>query len=238
MYGFRSSLGVDTTRITVKAREINIHRTILPWREPNPLWKQHNFKVAFDKEKTSQESFVCCTAGRAARNQRQELWREGTVYAQRSHSRIDGRRLEERLPTKHLVWETPISVEPSVTAPLDFRQRNKETRHCPIIVCTIAAVKLAQRSLFGRQRFASGAETERGVQTYSMSDNKVSPSQEGCWLSSGVQRIETKVTILWLWEGHESGGQTGTTFATWPIYITAKACLVAKLECGSINRMG
>lgn len=162
----------------------------------------------------------------------------GRCTRQRSHSRIDGRRLEERLPTKHLVWETPISVEPSVTAPLDFRQRNKETRHCPIIVCTIAAVKLAQRSLFGRQRFASGAETERGVQTYSMSDNKVSPSQEGCWLSSGVQRIETKVTILWLWEGHESGGQTGTTFATWPIYITAKACLVAKLARGSINRMG
>lgn len=30
MYGFLSSLGVDTTGITVKAREINIHRTILP----------------------------------------------------------------------------------------------------------------------------------------------------------------------------------------------------------------
>lgn len=202
MYGFLSSLGVDTTLITVKAREINIQRTLLPWREPNPLWKQHNFKVVFDKESARQESFVCCTAGRAARNQRQELWREGTVYA-------TALSFKNRLPTKHLVWETPISVEPSVTVPLDFRQRNKETRHYPIIVCTIAAVKLAQRSLFGRQRFASGAETERGVQTYSMSDNKVSPSQEGCWLSSGVQRIETKVTILWLWEGHESGARQG-----------------------------
>lgn len=152
---------------------------------------------------------VHCTAGRAAQNQRQELEGRRRFTRQRFHSRIDGCRLEETRTTKHLVWETPISVEPSVPVPLDFRQHNKETSHYPIIVCTIGAVKLGQRSLFGRQRFATEAETERGVQTYCMSDNKVSPSQEGCWLSSRVQRIETKVTILWLWERHESGARRG-----------------------------
>lgn len=47
-------------------------------------------------------------------------------------------------------------------------------------------------------------ETKKGVQTYSMLDNKVSPSQERCWLSNRVQLLETKVTALWLWEGQES----------------------------------
>lgn len=37
-----------------------------------------------------------------------------------------------------------------------------------------------------------------------MLDNKVSPSQERCWLSNRVQLLETKVTALWLWEGQES----------------------------------
>lgn len=41
-------------------------------------------------------------------------------------------------------------------------------------------------------------ETKKGVQTYSMLDNKVSPSQERCWLSNRVQLLETKVTALWL----------------------------------------
>lgn len=48
---------------------------------------------------------------------------------------------------------------------------------------------------------------ERGVQTYSVSDNKVSPSRERCWLSNRVQLLETKVTALWLWEGQDSGAR-------------------------------
>lgn len=48
--------------------------------------------------------------------------------------------------------------------------------------------------------------TERGVQTYSMSDNKVSSSRERCWLSNRVQLLETKVTALWLRERDRTGG--------------------------------
>ena len=50
---------------------------------------------------------------------------------------------------------------------------------------------------------------ERGVQTYSMSDNKVSPSRERCWFSNTVQLLETKVTALWQREGQESRARQG-----------------------------
>lgn len=85
-------------------------------------------------------------------------------------------------------------------------------------------------------------ETERGVQTYSMSDNKVSPSQEGCWLSSRVRRIETKVAGLWFARGTRESGRPdgGATFATRAAICRRRAAgLVARLaRRGSINRPG
>lgn len=52
------------------------------------------------------------------------------------------------------------------------------------------------------------------MQTYSMSDNKVSSSRERCWLSNRVQLLETKVTALWLRE-RETVGPDRDSFATW-----------------------
>lgn len=75
-------------------------------------------------------------------------------------------------------------------------------------------VNLTQKNLFRPltlrvNKRETERETERGVQTYSMSDNKVSPSRERCWLSNRVQLLETKVTALWLGEGQESGARQG-----------------------------
>lgn len=46
-----------------------------------------------------------------------------------------------------------------------------------------------------------------GRETYSVSDNKVGPSREGCWLSTRAQLLETKVTAVCTGTGE---GRTGT----------------------------
>lgn len=87
----------------------------------------------------------------AAGNQRQEnAGRRKQWMWMHSHLRIDGHWLE-RLSDEHLVWETPKSVEPSVTLPLDLDSATKRPstihyiRHnCSGKVCTKELVRAAE----------------------------------------------------------------------------------------------
>ena len=51
-------------------------------------------------------------------------------------------------------------------------------------------------------------EERKGLLT--VSENKVSPSLERCWLTSRAQLLETKVTALWLGKGGKAGYRTPT----------------------------
>ncbi len=107
------------------------------------------------------------------------------------------------LVKEHLVRERLKPAEPSSYSAFVFKQHNQETRFYTVNYTGLVLAKLKQKNFFRPlmlrvNKRETGRETERGMQTYSMSDNKVSPSQERCWLSNRVQLLETKVTALWL----------------------------------------
>lgn len=102
------------------------------------------------------------------------------------------------LMNEHLVKEKPKPAEASVILFV------YNTTKMPAPVYYIILYQICN-SEFNRERLVYGTdvevcvnkrETERAAQTYSVSDNKVSPSRERCWLSNRVQLLETKVTVL------------------------------------------